>query len=131
MRDGNYANEGRVEIYNNGAWGTVCHDSWDIQDANVVCISIGFPRAAAALGGAAFGQGTGAVLLDDVNCTGTESAIFDCPHGGLRIHNCDHSHDAGVRCEHSGKMRQILKEMYHQFMGLLQYLLSISNQNSS
>lgn len=93
---------GRVEVYYNGAWGTVCDDGWDINDANVVCRMLGYARAVSAPFGARFGGGSGQILLDDVNCRGTEATLRDCENNGLSQHNCGHSEDAGAVCS-SGK----------------------------
>ena len=45
-----------------------------------------------------FTGGTGQIWLDDVQCTGIETRLIDCPHLPLGIHNCAHLKDAGVSC---------------------------------
>ena len=99
--DGSSNNEGRVEVYHNGAWGTVCDDYWDKSDANVVCRQLGFSDAEAAYQGSSVLDGTGQILLDDVNCGGYETSLSSCTHSGWGSHNCGHSEDAGVRCSNS------------------------------
>ncbi|XP_063968258.1 scavenger receptor cysteine-rich domain superfamily protein-like [Lytechinus pictus] len=90
--------EGRVEILYLGAWGTVCDDNWDLNDANVVCRMLGFERAENYSCCSAFGPGTGPILLDEVECEGTESNIGHCRRSDYETHDCDHSEDVGISC---------------------------------
>ena len=89
--------EGRVEKLENGAWGTACDDSWDFNEAVVVCRQLGFPGAVQANSVALYGQGTGDIVFDDVACTGSELTLWNCPRGTR--HNCGHHEDAGVVCQ--------------------------------
>lgn len=62
LAGGDTANEGRVEIFYGGQWGTVCDNLWNLADASVVCRALGFVNATEALGRATFGPGGAAIL---------------------------------------------------------------------
>uniref|UniRef100_A0A1X7U1B7 Deleted in malignant brain tumors 1 protein n=1 Tax=Amphimedon queenslandica TaxID=400682 RepID=A0A1X7U1B7_AMPQE len=95
---GSNDNEGRVEVCQFYQWGTVCDDSWGFPDAQVACRQLGLPSSGAvAYGSAYFGQGSGAIALDDMQCTGNESSLFNCTYNPN--HNCVHFEDAGVLCQ--------------------------------
>ena len=104
MVDGTSLNEGRVEVYYNGEWGTVCDVGWDDTDAGLVCRQLGVGTAGTAVGSAGFGQGSGPIFLDSVMCYGNELLLARCGHLGVGItfNKCYHSKDAGVRCNRNG-----------------------------
>ena len=90
--------EGRVEIYYSGTWGTVCDGDWDINDAGVVCRQLGYSSAFSAPHSARFGQGSGKIWLDDVQCQGDENSIVNCQHNPWGVQDCVHREDASVIC---------------------------------
>ncbi|XP_030846988.1 LOW QUALITY PROTEIN: deleted in malignant brain tumors 1 protein-like [Strongylocentrotus purpuratus] len=97
--DGYSSDEGRVEIFHEGQWGTVCDYSWDDSDAMVVCRQLGYSGdVGVARSGATYGQGSGPIYLDGVGCSGNESRLTDCSNGGWDNHDCHHYEDAGVYC---------------------------------
>ena len=44
-------------------------------------------------------EGTWYVHINDLNCTGEEETIWDCPQNGLSGYSCNHSQDASVICQ--------------------------------
>ena len=90
--------EGRVEVYHNGEWGTVCDNGWNLNDAQVVCSELNFGNAIAAQHRAFFGESSGEIWLDNLNCNGTELTIGECSHRGWGVEYCNHYEDASVKC---------------------------------
>ena len=92
---GGTAKRGRLEVYHNGRWGTVCDDRFTKVTAGVACRQLGHT------GGGTFytaGDGSGPIWLDSVECRGHETSLTACRHDGWGIDDCSHAEDVGVEC---------------------------------
>ncbi len=109
-----------MEICRNQQWGTVCDNMWTNVDATVACRHLGysgfskfklrehevimiqiiFTLDAQAFSNAFYGQGSGSIYLDSVQCSGSELDLFDCPSDNTP--SCTQADAAGVRCNPTG-----------------------------
>uniref|UniRef100_A0A8C4NW36 Lysyl oxidase homolog n=1 Tax=Dicentrarchus labrax TaxID=13489 RepID=A0A8C4NW36_DICLA len=92
-------NEGRVELFYKGEWGTICDDDFSISNANVLCRQLGFVSATGWTHSAKYGKGQGKIWLDNVLCNGGEKSIDSCKSRGWGNSDCTHDEDAGVVCK--------------------------------
>ncbi|XP_062373475.1 antigen WC1.1-like [Sardina pilchardus] len=97
---------GRLEVLHNGSWGTVCDDSWDMQDAQVVCRQLQCGTALSAEVPASIPPGDLPIWLSEVNCTGDETSLWECPPAEWGRHDCSHKEDVRVMCSEFIQLRQ-------------------------
>ncbi|MBN3321327.1 LOL2B oxidase, partial [Atractosteus spatula] len=91
-------NEGRLEVFYNGEWGTVCDDDFSIHAAQVVCRELGYLEAISWSPASKYGKGEGRIWLDNVHCTGKEKSLALCSSNGFGVSDCKHTEDVGVVC---------------------------------
>jgi hypothetical protein len=94
--------EGLVEVCFNGIWGSVCHNNWDANDALTVCRILGYGMSNVAVPTRAnffrVTEFNGPMLIDGVECNGTEVEFLECLSMQPGEHNCPHRLSAGVLC---------------------------------
>ncbi|NXA16153.1 SRCRM protein, partial [Sapayoa aenigma] len=89
---------GRVEIYDDKQWKTVCDSDFGLKAATVVCRELQCGTALAVPERAQFGEGVSPIWDRELQCMGNESSLAFCPRGSPRDQPCTHAHDAGVTC---------------------------------
>ena len=115
---GTSGNEGNVQICYNNAWGSVCDDSWDTSDTNVVCRQLGllpygiypfivliFIVTCVHVGSQSFYSNyfqvynSPSFVYGHFYCYGSEQFLVDCPQSSPRyLLYCSSYEIAGVRC---------------------------------
>ena len=100
--DGENENDGRLEIQISGVWGTVCDDFWEYTDADIACRQLGFSKALLAQSRLTRHNAL-PILLYNLNCSGSESFIWDCPtiEYGV-VDKCYHDEDVNLVCLPNG-----------------------------
>ena len=90
---------GRVEVYYNGSWGTICDNSWHKRDADVVCRQLGYWKGSRfRCYAACFGEGEGKIWMDNLSCPRNGNKLMLCDFREWGQHDCTHEKDAGVCC---------------------------------
>ena len=100
------SSSGAILLYHNHVFGKICDGGWDMADATVTCRHLGYPSALAASAAGTVSFEFTDTIVGDVQCTGSETSLFDCPHTETGQYNCS-TYDnaaAGVTCEHNGKI---------------------------
>ncbi|KAK3106043.1 hypothetical protein FSP39_011576 [Pinctada imbricata] len=117
--DGGSNDTGRLEVYHDGRWGTVCDDNTDYRVAEVVCRQLGFDSEdhvwyTKTVTSSRFGLGNGTVWLDELSCNGTELTVDECSHRPWGQNDCGHDEDLAVYCNgYYPLIIQILMDIFH------------------
>ena len=95
---------GRVDIFYNGQWGTICDNSWNFNNTRVVCHQLGYIYSIRSILRHGVPSISGQIWLDGINCSGNEPNLTSCSHSRWGVHKCAHSQDVGVECSSTGKI---------------------------
>lgn len=83
-------------------WGTICDSRWTVQDATVVCHSLGYYFNETDLQvNQLYGLGTGPIWTRYITCSGREYYTWECYYSlnyGYSLPRCNHSMDIGITC---------------------------------
>jgi deleted-in-malignant-brain-tumors protein 1 len=88
---------GRLEVFHDGDWGTVCDDYFGYDDANLACKELNYTAGAICYANSVFPPSRGPIWLDNVDCSSADR-FEDCTHNGWGVHDCGVSENIGLVC---------------------------------
>jgi hypothetical protein len=108
--NGPSSSSGRVEVRlggeEDGQWGTISDQDWTDAKAAIVCKALGiYDNVQAVMATDYYGEGTGIIWLNNLQCTGNEENIFDCQVQDEAGSVPNHQYDVGVICSHVTKVK--------------------------
>ena len=99
---------GRLEIFMNSAWGSICADNFDMIAADVACRQLCYFAAQEVETSfhTPYGRRVdGPIWLDEVSCNDADLLhILSCSHIGLQETDCDHFSDVAVKCTEQARL---------------------------
>lgn len=96
---------GIVEVLFGAVWGTICRDSWDLNDSHVICRHLGYDEAESDFDPQAFGDfvvETELTWISNVRCKGNESFLSECSFDEWGRTLCRSFTPASVICKPPG-----------------------------
>ncbi|XP_065890017.1 scavenger receptor cysteine-rich domain-containing group B protein-like isoform X1 [Dysidea avara] len=90
---------GRLEVFYNGHWGTVCSDGFTVQSGEVACKQLGYERYIGAPSAIVTPSAKGPIWMSNVMCSSTDTSLDQCPFAGWGVNRCNHSTDVHIECE--------------------------------
>lgn len=112
---------GRLSVYHEGEWGTICNTSFTNADAQVACRILGFAGGTTFWAPGSPGS-TAKIWMSSVQCVGHETNFADCGHSGWVVpQSCDHDMDVGIAC--------LTDDQYLTFTGC--YFIGVGGANQT
>ena len=96
LREGNSPLEGRLEIYYQGVWRSVCTQHWTFKEAHVACRMMGYHSALYAE--TIYGSFDRQVGIQDLRCKGSEKDLVGCRNNGWNLQGCQDKMYAAAIC---------------------------------
>ncbi|XP_076080008.1 adhesion G protein-coupled receptor B2-like [Mytilus galloprovincialis] len=89
---------GRLEVYYNHQWGTVCHDNFDVVSARVACRQLMYSTNEVEIYTAGGASSNTKIWMDEVRCNGDYLRLEDCRRNSWGSNDCSHSDNIGIKC---------------------------------
>lgn len=100
-----------MEVFYGGRWGTVCGDTWGIEEAMIVCRQLNLGYAGKALTKNNFTETEHRVIMSGVRCRVDEISLYNCQHDEWTNTTCSSKKSvAGVVCVNGKRLTGVVKK---------------------